>query len=614
MKRSKIFLYSALALSALSLQSCLDYDTPSDEFQQNQIVEPPVIEVGQADEINYMKEISEAGYTAAYKSLRTSLGTAQTGIYGIRGGKDGNLPAAHAYQFQFCLGPDNYVQYSCVPHSDFPYSNAELKSTYHLSKGFNGGPGGGFSLARQCLAPILNNGTLDSIPELKAAYLLLYNYAAIENADLFGPLPYDNFKANQEESPFKYNDVRTIYYSAEANIDTCINAFKHFTERPDWYKEKVVKNIFSGRLPLLFDSEILNTEGLEAWIRFANSLKLRMAMHISKVEPETAKKWAEEAVKDGVIETTAHEIALFPFGSGFDHPLTQVSEWGDSRLSASFASMLISLDHPYIKYLFKTNTEDIAKVGNNGSAPAITKAGTAIIGMRDGTVPGIGQSAGTNSYISFSKLDNEYMNGSFPPCYFMKLSEVCFLRAEGALRGWNMGGSAQQFYEQGIRCGNLEARNSPRNEYSKYVEDYLNVTSPKAYTYVDPTGNTPDIASVTKIGVKWDESLPQETKLEMIITQKYIANFPYSYESWVDLRRTGYPKLFPVLNPEDGDGSLTSGDSSEFCSGLNIIRRLPWFSDDPQTKADLEETGIPALGGPDQQGTRLWWDVNEPNF
>lgn len=614
MKRSKIFLYSALALSALSLQSCLDYDTPSDEFQQNQIVEPPVISVGQADEINYMKEISEKGYTAAYKSLRSSLGTGQTAIYAIRGGKEGNLPAAHAYQFQFSLGPDNYVQYSCVPHSDFPYSNAELKSTYHLSKGFNGGPGGGFTLARQCIAPILNNGELDSIPELKAAYLLIYNYAAIENADLFGPLPYNDFKADKEESPFTYDDVRTVYYSAEANIDTCINAFKHFTERPDWYKTKVIKNIFSSKLPLLNDPDILTSEGLEPWVRFANSLKLRMAMHLTKIEPETAKKWAEEAVKSGVIEDTDHEFALYPFGSGFDHPLTQISEWGDSRLSASFASMLISLDHPYVKYLFKTNTEDIAKVGTNGSAPAITKAGTAIVGMRDGTVPGIGQSAGTNSYISFSKLDNEYMNGSFPPCYFMKLSEVCFLRAEGALRGWNMGGSAQQFYEQGVRCANLEARNSPKNEYKKYIEDYLNVTSPKAYTYVDPTGNTPDIASVTKIGVKWDESLPQETKLEMIITQKYIANFPYSYESWVDLRRTGYPKLFPVLNPEDGDGSLTSGDSQEYCSGLNIIRRIPWFSDDPQTKSDLEETGIPALGGADQQGTRLWWDVNEPNF
>lgn len=615
MKTKKILLLSAIALSVCGLQSCLDYDTPSDEFQQNTVVVEPTVLQGKADSINYMKEISEDGYKAAYKSLRSSLGTALTGIYGIRGGKEGGKPEAHAYQFQYCLGPDNYVQYSCVPHTDFPYSNAELLSTYHLSKGFNGGPGGGFSLCRQSVAPVLNNGLLDSIPELKAAYLLLYNYSAIENADLFGPLPYDDFKANKEESPFTYNDLRTIYYSAVANIDTCINAFNHFNDRPEWYKTAVVKNIFINRLPLLKKGEVLETEGLEPWVRFANSLKLRMAIHIAKVEPETAKKWAEEAVASGVIEKVDHEFALFSSTLGFDHPLVQVSEWGDSRLSASFCSILESLDHPYAKYLFKKNTESIAKVGSEGSAPAETPANTVLVGMRDGTFPGVGQSAGTNSYISFSKLDNQYMNSHFPPCYFMKLSEVLFLRAEGALRGWNMGGSAEQFYEEGIRYAYLEDRNMDDITYKTLLDDYLNVTAPKAYTYVDPTGETPDMPSVTKIGVTWASAGgDREKQLEMIITQKYIASFPYSYEPWVDLRRTGYPRLFPVLNPDDGDGSLTMGDNAEYSSGLNIIRRLPWFTDDPQTKADLEATGIPALGGADQQGTRLWWDVNEPNF
>lgn len=612
MKTSKIFLISAMALSVFGLQSCLDYDTPSDEFQQNQIVAPPTLSKGEADKINYNIEISEEGYKAAYKRLRSGLGTALNGIYAIRGGKEAGKPEAHQYQVEFCLGPDNYVQYSCVPHTDFPYSNAELLSTYHLSKQFNGGPGGTFSLAKAGLAPILNNGDIDSIPELKAAYLLLYNYAAIENADLFGPMPYNDFKSNREESPFTYNDLRTIYYSAVDNIDTCVAAFKHFNARPEWYQKKV-KTIFIGKVPLIKNGEVVDSEGLLPWIEFANSLKLRMAIHLAKVEPQTAKKWAEEAVRDGVITDTSHEFALFSSTLGFDHPLVQVSEWGDSRLGASFCSMLESLDHPYIKYLFKKNTEAIVKTGKEGSAPANTAAESAVIGMRNGTFPGVGQSAGTNSYISFSKLDNQYMNSHFPPCYLMKLSEVCFLRAEGALRGWNMGGSAQQFYEEGIRYAYLEDR-ANAEEYNKLLADYMNVDKAKDYTYVDPTGETPDMKSVTKIPVKWNEGLSNEEKLEMIITQKYIASFPYSFEPWVDLRRTGYPRLFPVLNPDDSDGSLNMGDNEDYCSGMNIIRRLPWFTDDPQTKEDLANTGLPALGGPDQQGTRLWWDVNEPNF
>ena len=66
--------------------------------------------------------------------------------------------------------------------------------------------------------------------------------------------------------------------------------------------------------------------------------------------------------------------------------------------------------------------------------------------------------------------------------------------------------------------------------------------------------------------MKWNDSDDNETKLEKIITQKYIAIFPYSYEAWTDIRRTGYPKIFPVLNPNLGDGSLSDGD---------LIRRLP---------------------------------------
>lgn len=226
-----------MALSVFGLQSCLDYDTPSDELQQNQIVAPPAISKCEADKINYNIEISEKGYKAAYKRLIRLVGQIQSGIYALRGGKEGNPPAEHAYQVLFSLGPDNYVQYSCVTHTNFPYSNnAELLSTYHLSKQFIGGPGNGFSECKTSIAPVLNNGDIDSIPELKAASLLLYNYAAIENVDLFGPMPYNDFKANREESPFTYNDMRTIYYSAVDNIDTCVAAFKHFDTRPQWYK------------------------------------------------------------------------------------------------------------------------------------------------------------------------------------------------------------------------------------------------------------------------------------------------------------------------------------------------------------------------------------------
>lgn len=610
MKKTKIFMYTALALSAVGLQSCLDFDNPSDEFQKNQVVVPPVIVKGDADKLNYMKEYTEDDFMSALTNLQSPVDRfyqALTGVYAMRGGKEGGMPEAHSYQYQYCLGTDNYAQYTTVPHSDFMYGT--LKSTYAVSKEFNGGPLGCYAIEKNAIAPILNNGSLDTIPEMKALYLLMYNYGSLEVADISGPMPYTNYKNDREKSPFEYDDLRTIYYAAEANIDSIVNCLKHYETRPDWYKDAVMGTMY-GSMPLAKFNYDPTVDNMDMWARFANSLKLRMAIHMSKVEPEVAKKWAEEAVASGVIETPEQEVALYISNLGCDHPLVTVNTWGDARLSASFESLLMSLDHPYSHYLFAKNSDPITRVGKaESSAPDVTPANTRIVGMREGTVPGIGQSVGTNDYIAFSQIDKEYFATSQPPLYLMKLSEVLFLRAEGALRGWNMGGTAENFYNEGIRYAGLEDRqwegNADRDKYNQYLSDYMQRTKPVDYTYVDPTGNTPDMPSVTKIGVKWDNSLDRETLLEMIITQKYIASYPYSYEAWVDLRRTGYPKLFPVLNASDGDGSLKDGD---------IIRRMPWASDDPQTVQDLNDTGIPALGGADLQGTRLWWDVDAPNF
>ena len=618
MKNSKIFVYAALALSAFGMQSCLDYDTPGDEFNANQTVVPPVISSGKADVIDYEKVISDEGVAEAIMALDDNIRTAQTGVYGIRGGKDGGAPVAHAYQFCYSLGPDNYVQYFCVPHYDFPYSNFTLRSTYDMCKGSIGGPGSGFSSAKLYIAPLLNTEKIDSVPELKAIFLTLFNYSAIENADLFGPMPYEEFKALRDKSPFKYNDVRTIYYGVKKNLDDAVACLKYYKDnRSEAYKQELA-NVMYSYLTIVNDPYSKTWEDMEPWIRFANSLKLRMAIHMSGIEPETAKTWAEEAVRDGVITDVDNEVAIYPVFSGKDHPLVEITGWSDAVMGASFLNLLENLDHPYMKYLFTKNSVGLAKspqAVEGSSCPATTPANSVYVGMRDGVAPGEGQAAANNPYCGYSMLDKAYLAQTQAPLFLMKCSEVYFLLAEGALRGWNMGGTAKQFYAQGIRNASLESRSFTGNKYNELVDDYLNVEAPKGIAYVDPQGLTPDMPSVTKIGVKWNEGDSPEVKLEKIITQKYIASFPYSYESWVDLRRVGYPKLFPILGVADSDGTIKAGDS-KVQTKENIMRRIPWASDDPQTKEDIANTGIPALGegATDTQGQHLWWDNGASNF
>ena len=572
--------------------------------------------------IDYKKEISADELKQAVKDMRTQLGSALNAVYSMRGGKEGSPPQAHAYQFAYNLGPDSYVQYFCVPHSDFPYANFTLRSTYDLCKGSIGGPNVGFSRMKYDMAPTLNAEKIDDMPEIKAIYLTLFNYAAIENVDLFGPLTYYDNKGNFEGSSFEYDRVKDIYYQVKADIDAAIECFKYYKDHRSEAYKKQIESTIRTRVQLL-SLEYADASDLSVWIRFANSLKLRMAIHMSKVEPATAKQWAEEAVAGGVIENEVDEIGFFPSLLGRDHPLIEITGWNDIVMGASFINLLQNLDHPYMKYLFTKNSialEKSKQAVSGTSAPAVTPKGSVYVGMRNGVTPGIDQTADANPYVGYSMLDRTYFAECNPPLYLMKVSEVNFLRAEGALRGWNMGGTAQSFYEQGIRTAYLEDRNFPIKKYVNYVDDYLKVDAPKGIAYVDPQGLTPDMPSVTKIGVKWNEGDSKETKLEKIITQKYIASFPYSYESWVDLRRTGYPKLYPILNTEHSDGTIKPGDP-KVQTADNIMRRIPWVPGDPQTKEDIKATGIPALSedtnnkpATDTQMQRLWWDVDAPNF
>ena len=600
MKQHKIITLLVAGLAAGTLTSCLDFDHPFDTLNINQEIADDSVYHGQPAQFG-LGAATEAGLDSALLRLNTPLKQAKAGQYAMRGGKNGDYPGEHAYQRQFSLGPDNYAQYTTVPHYDFMYGT--LQSSYDISVEFNPGPNSSYLIVKNAMVPLLNHPAIDSIPELKAIYLLMFDYSSVEIADIHGAFPYDDFLDNKQTAPFTYNGAEHIYKTIIGHIDAITDCLRGFDARPDWYKQKVQALMNSNLEPS--KDKYMGRTGTDSWVRFANSLKLRMAMHCVKVEPALARQWAEEAVADGVIENTDQEFALMGFQLGFGHPLNMIwISWGDARLSASFESLLLSLDHPYTKGeypFFKKNGGAIV----NTKTGEVLEADTRIVGLREGIHPGMGQSAATNPMLNFSVFDADYMAQA--PLYLMKLSEVDFLRAEGAIRGWNMGGAAKDFYERGIRNAYLFERSEAyfHEEYDMLVEDYLQRTEAVPYTWHDPLGMVADEPSRTTIGVAWDEADSPEVKLEKIITQKYIAGFPYSFEAWTDLRRTGYPKLFPVLNADEGDGTLRDGD---------LIRRCVFPDTDDASVADIERSGLDALGGEDYQATRVWWDKDTPNF
>lgn len=378
-KLAKYLFYIVCAFfSAFSLQSCMDFDEPGAELTDGQQQDDDVVYRGEVDRIDYRKEITEEGFAEAENIIGARMGQLVTAQYCMRGGKDGNPPGSHAYQYQFTMAVDNYAGYATLPQN----FDGRIRSTYYINTQFNSGPDGAYLTAKNQLVPLMNHPQIDSIPEIKALALLLYNYASQELVDLYGAFPYINYKENQEDHPFTYNSMPEIYNTIVDNIDTITTCFNHYTERPEWYKRRV-SAIMNRRDKITID------KSFDTWTRFANSLKLRMAMHIVKVDPEKAQKWAEEAIAGGVIEDRLQEVRLDPMYEGFSHPLTEISQtWNDTRLNASFESLLMSLKHPYADYLFLKNEHPIV---NNNDPTKVLPANSRLVGLRAGILMKIGR-------------------------------------------------------------------------------------------------------------------------------------------------------------------------------------------------------------------------------
>ena len=92
-------------------------------------------------------------------------------------------------------------------------------------------------------------------------------------------------------------------------------------------------------------------------------------MHVVKRDKDLAKKWAEEAVMEGVANSLEDEVSFSTDKSGTNHPLAEISRsWGDSRLNASFETILFSLKHPYCNFLFDKNSVKLGDLEANRSS------------------------------------------------------------------------------------------------------------------------------------------------------------------------------------------------------------------------------------------------------
>jgi hypothetical protein len=174
------------------------------------------------------------------------------------------------------------------------------------------------------------------------------------------------------------------------------------------------------------------------------------------------------------------------------------------------------------------------------------------------------------------------------PMAVIRSGEAYLLRAEGALNGWNMGGSAEEFYAKGIEMS--MRTNGITNATT--INDYINSNN----VPMDPGGYF-DSKALTDIPVKF--STDPVKQREQIATQKWLALFPDGQEAWAEVRRTGFPKRYNVIHSDNPDVPADK-----------FVRRIVFLEYDKDRNGAAVDAAVPLLNGPDKPLTPLWWDTN----
>jgi hypothetical protein len=475
------------------------------------------------------------------------------------------------YQLNENLNADCYSGYMMSPD---PFRGNINNLTYSLVDGWNQQVfSDAYTISMFDINYIASVGTKASQPDFWAIALILKVETMHRVTDKYGPVAYSAVGKSVTATP--YDSQQSVYNQFFLELDTAVTTLNTYIKANP------------GATPFQKYDLVYNGDYTK-WLKFANSLRLRLAMHLTKIDAVTAQAQAEKALdptNGGLMSVPSDDAGIS--GGGYHNPLFVITtSWTDISLGAPLQTYLTGYNDPRLPVYASPVVTD-SKVA--GSLPA-TYAGQ-YIGIRIGSLI-----TAKPSYNSYSTLNPSTAVSSSSPMIMMTAAEVWFLKAEVALRGWPNAGDAQTDYNTGIQTSMAQWGVSAGN----YI---TNATSTQA-AYTDPTNSANSSPALSTATIAWNAGATNEQNLERIITQKWLAMFPEGEEAWTEYRRTGYPKLFPVVT-NNSNGTIDSQIQ---------IRRLAYPQAEYTSNGAAVQAAVQLLGGPDNGGTRVWWDVAKPNF
>ncbi len=294
------------------------------------------------------------------------------------------------------------------------------------------------------------------------------------------------------------------------------------------------------------------------WVKFANSLMLRLAMRMVNVDNAGAQAWATKAINGGVMENNT-DIAFTQYedspndGGPNVNPLTKCftsRATNQVKISKTFMDWMKDRTDPRVSVLCSTidgNTDYDMQTGQDINDPTRGDANSK---------PNINIFGGSGTIVYDA------------PFFFQTYAEVEFMLAEAAERWGLAGGDVESHYNAGVTAA------------MDYLSMYggVPITTTQINDYL--TAN-PFVAA---------------DALKMINEQYWVATFGNGLETYSNWKRSGYPVLVPF-------------DIAETLTGGEIPRRFVYPGSEKLNNPDNVEAAIAQQGGDDLL-TRMWWDVN----
>lgn len=391
--------------------------------------------------------------------------------------------------------------------------------------------------------------------------------------DFYGPAPFP--KSPEDTNPdYQPLDQQFAFFFSELDA-----AVKQFDKTADFLS--VEDQIFWGNIT--------------KWQRFANTLRLRLAMQVSEINPELCKEQAQAALNapEGIMQAGDDaRVKMQPPGSwGNQYPyyMYQVS-WSDRQsLTTTMEKVLTGIGGIEYKGKATVHPKNLDPRGDRMFDPGLNGvwAGIKPGYAEDATATAAKANSGTMSTTWI--IPNDRRNTDI-----LLYAEACFLAAEATER-FSVASSknAKAWYEDGVKAS----------------FGYLSLGADIATTYLSSTDKNGWGTSANYD----DDAGTGNTKLEKIITQKYIAAYPdVSAQAWNDKRRLNLP-AFDIPETRDA-GAGTYPTDNNIKNPSNYISRMVYPQGEALINKAKYDAGVAQLTGGDKTSSTMWWASKKSNY